>query len=151
MSASPWTLEAGIRMMGTVEHLRITPLGWSIRIAFGVIIFGWLIVSLLPRPLPPVTPSVPAFVNDAPCEGTEIPVQYGFSKAFLEPFECNPYCTDRKTKPHYILYEDGYATPCGVTECSDYGEDHCITCTPSAAIRAKYKLPTPEGPAPCAQ
>lgn len=89
------------------------------------------------------------FVGSA-CLGEEIAVSYPLSNNQTDsPFECLNYCSTRATRPHFILYSNGYATQCGIRSCQDWAEDKCVTCHTPQNILSKYGLIEPSIPAPC--
>jgi hypothetical protein len=88
-------------------------------------------------------------VYNSPCPGTPIPVSYSYDKAYTAPFECGPYCNNRKSDPHYILYTNGFGAQCGIETCTDWGEDHCTPCLVPDEVLAQYGFSKPEGDPPC--
>lgn len=90
----------------------------------------------------------PNIVAGSICKGKEVPVEYAF-RMQPSPFECEPFCDNRNTSPHFILYSNGFAAQCGINTCSDWGEDTCTTCIVPQDVLNKYGLPKPVGDPPC--
>lgn len=94
----------------------------------GLILFIVALESVTEPPMPKIKPAEP----DKPCKGEAIVVDYPYEGGFLDPWECQIQCTDKKQR--FILYTNGVATPCSdVPRCLDEGEDNGVTCIPPNA------------------
>jgi|GEM_PF-3480663 len=78
------------------------------------------------------------------CDGTPILVTYPYDGYANDPFECQPYCSNRQEVPRYIIYSNGVGTPCGVQECKDEGEDTCKFCRVPDGYLNTLQLPEPD-------
>jgi len=91
----------------------------------GLILLVVGLESVTERSMPEIKPAEPA----AACKGEAIVVDYPYEGGFLDPWECQIQCTDKRQR--YIQYTNGIATPCSdVPGCLDEGEDNGVTCTP---------------------
>ena len=68
------------------------------------------------------------------CVGTPLYVPYEYNGTTVDPWSCQPQCTDQKQ--HYLVYTNGMATECETLPgCNDAGEDNGVTChIPNGAV-----------------
>lgn len=77
-------------------------------------------------------------VQDAPCVGKPIFVEYPYEGEYLVPNECAVQCQEKVQR--FIYYMNGQATQCEPNlGCFDTGEDRSITCKPPENIEKLRK------------